>query len=265
MPYTDGEVTTRVTEDFARNAAARSRIYFDAPYTTEEIAATRNAYDSAVARIDDALERLFSRLAPNAILVVVADHGESLGEHGLHFAHDFSLYDELLRVPLMIRAPGIKPAQDWTSVSLIDVLPTLCALAHLDCGGEIEGLRLPSTGGDENAAHLTERTLYAASSPARARYRCPWLLVPGVEGRLTMALRRDRKLIRIPTPAGHTYRAYDLGNDAAESIDRFDASVDHAAAAALDAWSATAQGSPGNLPALPKPLIRELRELGYLQ
>ena len=265
MPYTDGEIETRITKDFARSATSRSRIFFETPYPPDEIAATRNAYDSAIKRIDEALARLFARLPSNAIVVVLADHGESLGEHGLHFAHDFSLYDELLRVPLMVRAPGVAPAHDSTAVSLIDVLPTICALAALDCGENLDGLRLPRTGGDEDPSRFAQRTLYAASSPARARYRCPWLLVPGVEGRLTMALTGQRKVIRIPTPSGLTYRAYDLANDPAESIDRFDASIDRARASALDTWSVAATSAQRAPMELPKPLARELRELGYLE
>jgi len=265
MPYTDGEIDTRITRDFAASPAARSKIFFETPYTPAEIAATHKAYDAAIARIDAALERLLARVPTNAVVVVIADHGESLGEHGLHFAHDFTLYDELLRVPLMIRAPGVLPGVDSTAVSLIDVLPTVCALTGLDCGQDLGGSRLPNTGGNNHAAYFAHRTLYAASSPARARYRCPWLLVPGLEGRLTMALAGGRKLIRTPTPAGPKYEAYDLTLDRGETVDRFDPSADRALAAALDAWSASASAPPAAPAHLPKPVKRELRALGYLE
>ena len=266
MPYTDGEVKTRVTEDFKRSAELRSRIIFEAPYPPAELDATRSAYASAIARIDTALGRLFDRLPSNAIVVILADHGESLGEHGLHFAHDFSLYDELLHVPLVVRAPGVTPGRDASAVSLIDVLPTICALAKLDCGAKIDGRRLPQTGGDDPSPGSPQRTLYAATTPARARYRCPWLLVPGVEGRLTMALVAQRKLIRMPTPIGPVYRAYDLVADPAETVDVFDANRDRALVTDLDAWSAAADPAIAPAPAekLSKPLTRELRELGYL-
>jgi len=264
MPYTDGVVRTRVTEDFSQSTAARSRIFFETPYSAVDIAATRAAYNLAVTQIDTALGPLLDRLPRNAIVVVLADHGESLGEHGLHFAHDFTLYDELLRVPLMLRAPGIVPGEDSTAVSLIDVMPTICALANLDCEKSLDGLRLPHTGGAEDAARFEQRTLYAASSPARARYRCPWLTVPGPEGRLTMALRGGRKLIRRPTAGGAIYEAYDLGQDPPETVNRFDSSSDHELAAALDA-GLLASLRPASVPrGLPKSLARELRELGYL-
>jgi arylsulfatase A-like enzyme len=265
MPYTDGEVRTRITEAFTRSAAERSRIFFEAPYTTAEIAATRTAYNSAIARIDKAVGRLLDRLPSNAIVVVLADHGESLGEHGLYFAHDFTVYDELLRVPLMLRAPGVAPAEEWAAVSLIDVMPTICALAGLDCGKNLDGIRLPRTGGNEDPARFDERTIYAASSPARARYSCPWLSVPGPAGRLTMALVGRRKLIRLPTPSGTAYRAYDLREDPEEKVDRFAANLDRASAADLDAWSVSALPPETLSHGIPKAFARELRELGYLE
>lgn len=265
MPYTDGEIETRITKDFAASPAARSKIFFAPPYDAAEIAATRNAYDAAIARIDAALDKLLASLPREAVVIVAADHGESLGEHGLHFAHDFTLYEELLRVPLMIRAPGVNPGINSTAVSLIDVVPTICALAGLECGQDLDGSRLPNTGGNDTSAHFARRTLYAASSPARARYRCPWLLVPGVEGRLTMALAGSRKLIRIPTPHGPKYEAYDLAVDRGETVNRFDPSADRELVAELDVWSASAAAPPAAAAPLPNSVKRELRALGYLE
>jgi len=265
MPYTDGEIETPITLDFTRSTAARSRIFFEAPYPPAVIAETRDAYDASIMRIDAALGRLFDRLPSDAIVAVLADHGESLGEHGLHFAHDFSLFDELLHVPLLLRAPGLIPGEHSTPVSLIDVLPTICALADLACDDDLDGRRLPGTGGADDSPALSQRTLYAASSPVRARYDCPWLRVPGLEGRWTMALAGRRKLIRVPTPSGTEYRAYDLSADPGELVDRFDADIDGVLATKLDAWSAEAARPTGASVALPKTVTRELRALGYLE
>lgn len=62
----------------------------------------------------------------NAYFILVADHGEELGEHG-GWQHDQSLYEELVRVPLIVRFPGAEHAgtRIWTPVSLVDVLPTV--------------------------------------------------------------------------------------------------------------------------------------------
>lgn len=83
--------------------------------------------DKLVGQILDTLDS--SQLAPNTIVVLVADHGEAFGVHrvagqGMMF-HGQTLYDELLHIPLIVRAPGVAPATVDSVVSLIDVAPTL--------------------------------------------------------------------------------------------------------------------------------------------
>ena len=57
-------------------------------------------------------------------IIVSADHGEAFGEHG-SFEHNTTVYDELLRVPLLIRGPGVKPRLVNPAVSLMDLGPTI--------------------------------------------------------------------------------------------------------------------------------------------
>lgn len=66
-------------------------------------------------------------LDAKAVIVFGADHGEGWGEHGTSF-HGQNLYDEQVRVPLMIRVPGVAPREVDTPVSLIDLGPTLLDL-----------------------------------------------------------------------------------------------------------------------------------------
>ena len=61
------------------------------------------------------------------VLILTADHGEGFGEHGVYH-HGNALYEELVRVPLMIRVPGVKPARIDVPVSGIDIGPTLLDL-----------------------------------------------------------------------------------------------------------------------------------------
>ena len=84
-------------------------------------------YDGEIRYIDNQLGRLLKGLKKNSIIIISADHGESLGEHGIYFAHGEDIYDEVLRVPLIIKDPGffrgglrIKEA-----VSSIDIVPTI--------------------------------------------------------------------------------------------------------------------------------------------
>jgi arylsulfatase A-like enzyme len=69
------------------------------------------------------------RLDERTLVVFTSDHGEEFGEHGW-IGHDETVYDEVLHVPLLMRAPGLVPADVRVrgQVSLVDVLPTLLQL-----------------------------------------------------------------------------------------------------------------------------------------
>jgi hypothetical protein len=81
--------------------------------------------DHELGRLRQALERL--HLADRTILVVLSDHGEAFGEHGTTW-HGTTLYEELLRVPLMIWTGGGPPRTVSDPVSLIDLGPTVLDL-----------------------------------------------------------------------------------------------------------------------------------------
>jgi arylsulfatase len=95
-------------------------------------------YDEKTVQADERFGRFwkaFSALpaAKRTVVVVLSDHGEQFGERG-GFDHGMNLYDELLRVPLIVRAPGGAPGRVDAQVRLIDVMPTLA---------EWLGLRVP--------------------------------------------------------------------------------------------------------------------------
>ena len=167
MPYGDVLPPNAISRDFVGGPAERSRLFFHAPYREQEIRATKNSYDAAIAKIDTALAPVFEALGDDALVVVLADHGESLGEHGLHFAHDFTLYDELLRVPLVVKAPGLRPARIDAPVSLLDVAPTICTLARLDCANDLAGETLPGVASDD-AERRAERAAFLRHQRAGA-------------------------------------------------------------------------------------------------
>jgi arylsulfatase A-like enzyme len=91
-------------------------------------------YDGEIAYTDRQVQRLFDALEAleldgDTVVVVVSDHGEGLGDHGL-LAHGKVLYEELLRVALIVRAPGVEfaPRRIPDLVSTVDVAPTLLDL-----------------------------------------------------------------------------------------------------------------------------------------
>ncbi len=86
-------------------------------------------YDSGIAFVDDQFGRVLDfldqqGLSDNTIVVVLADHGEALGEHG-NTTHNSSVYQEEIHVPLAIRIPGLPGGSVKELVNLIDVFPTL--------------------------------------------------------------------------------------------------------------------------------------------
>ena len=81
-----------------------------------EVAWYRAGYRAEVQYVDQQVGRLFDAVASGglgdrAVIVFAADHGESLGEHDVWFAHGSRLTDEQVRVPLLVRIPGRAPAQ----------------------------------------------------------------------------------------------------------------------------------------------------------
>lgn len=94
--------------------------------------------DSQIGRLLDALER--RGLLEETLVVVVGDHGESLGEHGER-DHGQSVYESVLRVPLIIRAPGFRAGRIASVVRLVDLMPTVLDLSDIT-GPHVDGVSL---------------------------------------------------------------------------------------------------------------------------
>lgn len=94
-------------------------------------------YDGAIAWLDESLRRLCAELKrrglyDNTLIVVTADHGESFGEKGL-LAHGVSLYQGLIRVPLVVKFPGQEPARRLRDpVGAVDIFPTVLDVAGVE-------------------------------------------------------------------------------------------------------------------------------------
>lgn len=101
--------------------------------TADERAMVVRGYATSVAQMDAALGELLraldaDTLLDDAWLVLVADHGEQLGEREL-FLHGNSLFEPLVHIPLLVRPPGGRRGRSDAQVSLLDVAPTLLDLA----------------------------------------------------------------------------------------------------------------------------------------
>lgn len=103
------------------------------------------AYYASATFIDEQLGHILETLdktglAENTIVVFMTDHGFHLGEHGLW--SKYSVFDEVLRVPLIIKVPGVDPAEHDGIVELVDLLPTLCDLWGVEKPSYLDGKSL---------------------------------------------------------------------------------------------------------------------------
>lgn len=173
----------------------RSDPRFASPYDGE-IAFT----DAAVGEIVRVLKSL--GLYDRTLILAAGDHGEAFGEHGEDKGHTFFCYEENLRVPLLFKPAGTRPAGRVVEarVGLADVMPTLLDYAGLPRPAGMRGMSLlaAAAGRRSDAA----RPLYFESLYAREVLGC----VP-----LVGVTRGGRKYIRLPRP-----ELYDLSSDPRE-------------------------------------------------
>ncbi|MCC6227501.1 MAG: sulfatase, partial [Microthrixaceae bacterium] len=110
------------------------------------------AYDAELAWLDSEVGKLLAAVPPNTLVVIFSDHGEAFDEHGW-MTHGASLYDEEIRVLLVMRPPEARPAQIATPVMLLDVAPTILQQCGLQPPAAWEGRDLsPALAGCELAA-----------------------------------------------------------------------------------------------------------------
>ena len=110
------------------------------------------AYDGNIRFLDDNLRILFeylnnSELLNNTLVIITADHGESLGEHFI-FDHN-NLYFGIIHVPLILKYPNLKSRIINKPVSLVDILPTILDTLHIEFNSTIRGKSLFLNRSDE--------------------------------------------------------------------------------------------------------------------
>ena len=95
----------------------------------------KEGYRSAIKYTDRQLNNIVTFLQnkyPNTVFIITSDHGEAFMEHNNFFAHEpFSLYNELVHIPLIIYGPSIKPKVISKTVSLVSIAKTISDLAGI--------------------------------------------------------------------------------------------------------------------------------------
>lgn len=117
-----------------------------------------NDYLNTVNYLDSFAEKLIAQykqagLYENTIFLILGDHGEGFGEHASR-AHGYSMFNEVLKIPLIIHAPGLVESKVHQAlVSQLDVVPTLMELLGLQAATGFEGKSLLS--GEEKPVYAT--------------------------------------------------------------------------------------------------------------
>jgi len=250
-----GAETIEATRDWLRTAPDRFFLWVHLyephdPYTPPEPYKTayREApYFGEVAYADELVGRLKAALGAagenDALWIITGDHGESLGDHG-EATHGLFVYDPAARVPLIVWAPGLVPAAQREFARLVDVTPTVLALAGLPQPAGLDGRALVGGAAPSSQSAYVE-TMYPFLNFGVAPVRA---LTDGIY-----------KLIDVPKK-----ELYDLSVDPAEA---------HNLTGGNPAPQAQALGSALTLlpgpPALPDQKASEdeakaLRSLGYI-
>lgn len=168
--------------------------------------AMMDKYDHEIRFVDREVGRLLKHLDDLALskttaVILTSDHGEAFGEHAKYW-HGHALYDEQLRVPLLIRAPLARPSvrASETVASLVDLRPTIAELAGVNPIGPIAGRSLVAALRGEP---LADRAVFAEILPQ-----------PNYSAHQRMVLRGTWKLIE--DLRMRSVELYDLATDARE-------------------------------------------------
>jgi arylsulfatase len=209
-------------------------------------------YDGNIRRLDDAVERLLQGLSEvrdrqrETAVVFIADHGEAFGDHGW-FGHSGTVYDEMVRVPFILRLPDVRdagPVDTTQLASLEDVLPTLLDVAGLPPPTRCDGVDLlaPSSKASRDARVVLMRNALDDRLELGVRSRRWKAVVRGTEKRQLFDLSADPR------------ENHNLAGDRRELLGGFEALL-----AASFTW-----GNHAGVPILPDAEANALRALGYV-
>jgi tetratricopeptide (TPR) repeat protein len=217
---------------------------YDAPASYR---AGRSPYDAEVAYADAMLGELLDRLRAggaldHTLIVVTADHGESLGEHG-EATHGLFAYDSTLAVPLIVSGSTIHPAVVDPPVAHADILPTVADLVSAPLPPSLDGRSLV-------APIEAERSIYFEALDANLTR--DWAPLTGV-------IAGDWKLIDLPIR-----ELYDRRVDPAEQRNAAGTDAPRADALLHALAAMPVADSGGRASAVDAEAASRLRSLGYV-
>jgi arylsulfatase A-like enzyme len=213
-------------------------------------------YDGEIRYVDDELGRVFDHvrargLDRGTLVLVTSDHGEEFLEHG-SWEHQKTLYEEVVRIPLFFRGPGVASRREAAPTSLLDVAPTVLTWAGVPVPAPMQGRSLLSRAGDREGYGETDHTVDGTHKLFLRAGARRWKAI--------LSLDRDGASVR-----GEEW--YDLSVDPGESrsVPPPPATADAMRRLALQRWEAARRLGAGAPAVNLSPEQRErLRALGYI-
>ncbi len=204
-------------------------------------------YDGAVAYMDACIQQIFNAIdalgiSDDTIVIVTADHGETLDEHDCWFDHH-GTYDNTLHVPLIIRYPGFVPtgARVGGFTRMMDLVPTLLELAEIETDTVFDGASLIPMAFGEELTHQPDFYFTECTWMRKHGWRTP-------EWKLIVALEPDFHF-------KPTVELYNLLQDPEElnNVAQDEPGVVEFLTARMDAWIAKREKETG----LPNPILNQ--------
>jgi arylsulfatase A-like enzyme len=224
-------------------------------FSEKDIPIVRALYDGEVADVDERLRKSLERmretgLLDHTIVIIAADHGEELFDHGwlghASTGYDGKLYDELIRIPMIIHLPDQSLTGQFSAmVQGVDVMPTVFDLLGIDSKNmqpQMQGQSfLPIVKGEKDKIRdyvFNQTTFKGWTTPKEE-----------MTSRIVSVRSVDKKLIWIPTKEGTRVEAYDLQQDPGELTNIYPARKKEfqALEKARDEWTADNQSRSATL------------------
>ncbi len=218
-----------------------------------DVAHLVDLYDAGIRQMDDEVGRFLRAIGddPGLLVIVTSDHGEELFDHG-SLLHGRTQYQELVRVPLLMRGAGVPPGVRVAgTASLVDVMPTILQAVGVPAPAALDGIDLAQAWRGQAQA-LDARYLSCEADH-------------NAEPDVRRAVRHRQHTLHFDRLAG-SYALFDLSTDPHEHTDRVAA---HPAVVAelrveLDRFR-SARGEVGSPGSLTPEQMQRLRSLGYVR
>lgn len=218
-------------------------------------------YEEALQYTDTQIGRLLNKLdelglSENTVIVILSDHGEEFLERGRWGHFETNLYDEILRVPLLIHLPYLSQARAIRQqVRTLDLMPTILELAGVPPIERVEGQSLVPLWEEQ-------KNTYSAQVSISEMWRTHWHIVAvrteGFKYIWNSKSADQPKLFELQSDPGETKNVLAQYPEQAQEFQRM---VDHH----IEQANQTASTNPLEAPEMDEQLVKRLRDLGYLE